>query len=443
MKKLFVVIFAAASLFASANVSAQNNRWGDTADSTECKLSLSYYQEYLKQGSYDEATPNWRKAYHYCPATASQNMFIDGAKIVKRLIGKNAKDAEYKAALVDTLMALYDARIANYPKNAVTARNNKGIDMNNYVKDDNARLYECYSAIIEGNKEKTSPQLFLFNLNSAIALYQDGKLGAEEIIDLYQNSMATIESIEPKNDADAEKLANIKADMGSIFAGSKVASCENLIELFTPRFDANPEDLQLATSIMKTMNFTEDCTGNDLYMRAVTVLYKNEPNAKTAYSLFRMHSAKGNVNEAIKYMEEAIARDDSDIKDKANYNYELARYCLNNGQNAKAYDCAKKVIDLDESLAGKAYFLIGSIWAGTRCGGDEITSKAPFWVAVDYFNKAKAADPSLTEEANRYIGRYSSYFPETADAFMYNLQKGQSYTASCGGMIASTTVKTK
>lgn len=436
-------MFAAAALFAGTNVSAQNNRWGDTADSTECKLSLSYYQDYLKQGSYEEATPNWRKAYHYCPATASQNMFIDGAKIIKRLIAKNAKNAEYKAALVDTLVAIYDARIANYPKYAVTARNNKGLDLANYIKDDDARLYKEYSSIIEGNKEATTPQIFLLNLNSAIALYQNGQLGAEEIIDLYQNSIVTIEGIQPKNDADAEKIEKVKSDMGTIFAASKVASCDNLIELFTPRFNENPDDLQLAANIMKTMNFTEDCTNNDLYMRAVTVLYKNEPNSKTAYSLYRMHSSKGNVSEAIKYMEEAIAGDDAEAKDKANYNYELARYCMQNGQNAKAYDCAKKVIDLDESMAGKAYFLIGSIWAGTRCGGDEITSKAPFWVAVDYFNKAKAADPSLADEANRFIGRYSSYFPDTADAFMYDLQKGQSFTAVCGGMTASTTVKTK
>lgn len=443
MKKLFVVLFAAAALFAGSNVSAQNNRWGDTADSTECKLSLSYYQEYLKQGSYEDATPNWRKAYHYCPATASQNMFIDGAKIVKRLIGKAGKDAQYKAALVDTLMALYDARIANFPKNAVTARNNKGLDMNNYVKDDNARLYREYSAIIEGNKEQTNPSIFFFNLNSAIALYQEGAVGAEEIIDLYQNSIATLESIQPKNDADAEKIDKVKQDMGSIFAGSKVASCENLIELFTPRFNENPTDLQLATSIAKTMNSTDDCTSNDLYMRAVTVLYKNDPSAKTAYSLYRMHSSKGNVDDAIKFMEEAISSPDADAKEKASYNYELASFCLRNGMNSKAYECAKKIIDLDESMAGKAYFIMGSVWAGTRCGGDEITSKAPFWVAVDFFNKAKAADPSLAEECNRYIGRYSSYFPETADAFMYNLQKGQSFTAVCGGMTASTTVKTK
>lgn len=439
MKKLFVVI-AAVALFASANVSAQG-KWG--ADSAECIKYMSYYKEYFKQKSYDEATPNWRQAYTLCPATSSQNMLIEGATLVKRLIAKNQKDPVYKAALIDTLMTLYDKRAEAFPKNAVTALNNKGIDMANYLKDDNARLYKDFSAIIAANKEQTRPQIFLFNLNAAVSLYQAGELGAEEVIDVYQNSLALIESIDSKSDAEAEQIAKIKSDMGSIFAGSKVASCNNLIDLFTPRFNENPQDAKLASNIVKTMNFADDCANNDLYMRAVTVMYNNEPSAKAAYALYRMHSNKGNVQDAIKFMEEAIAHQDSDAKEDAGYNYELAKFCFSNGLNSKAYECAKNVIDLDESQAGKAYFLIGSIWAATRCGGDEITSKAPFWVAVDYYNKAKAADPSLAEEANRFIGRYSAYFPDTADAFMYNLQKGQSFTAVCGGMTASTTVKTK
>lgn len=439
MKKLFVVI-AAVALFASANVSAQG-KWG--ADSAECIKYMSYYKEYFKQKSYDEATPNWRQAYTLCPATSSQNMLIEGATLVKRLIAKNQKDPVYKAALIDTLLTLYDKRAEAFPKNAVTALNNKGIDMANYLKDDNARLYKDFSAIIAANKEQTRPQIFLFNLNAAVSLYQAGELGAEEVIDVYQNSLALIESIDSKSDAEAEQIAKIKSDMGSIFAGSKVASCNNLIDLFTPRFNENPQDAKLASNIVKTMNFADDCANNDLYMRAVTVMYNNEPSAKAAYALYKMHSNKGNVQDAIKFMEEAIAHQDSDAKEDAGYNYELAKFCFSNGLNSKAYECAKNVIDLDESQAGKAYFLIGSIWAATRCGGDEITSKAPFWVAVDYYNKAKAADPSLAEEANRFIGRYSAYFPDTADAFMYNLQKGQSFTAVCGGMTASTTVKTK
>ena len=57
--------------------------------------------------------------------------------------------------------------------------------------------------------------------------------------------------------------------------------------------------------------------------------------------------------------------------------------------------------------------------------------------------KASDADETLTEEANRYIGMYSKYYPQTADAFMYSLTDGQAYTVSCGGMRATTVVRTQ
>ena len=52
------------------------------------------------------------------------------------------------------------------------------------------------------------------------------------------------------------------------------------------------------------------------------------------------------------------------------------------------------------------------------------------------------ADESLADDCRKAIGMYSAYYPNTADAFMYDLTNGQSYTVSCGGMSATTTVRT-
>ena len=109
--------------------------------------------------------------------------------------------------------------------------------------------------------------------------------------------------------------------------------------------------------------------------------------------------------------------------------------------SGKAYSAAEKAIDMSDTFDGKAYMLIGQLWASAPCGG-EIGSRAKFWVATDYMVKAKNADPSLTEAADRAIGQYRAYFPKTDVAFMYDLTNGQGYTVSCGGMRASTTVRT-
>ena len=440
MKKTLLAIAAALMFVSGTNVFAQG-KYG--ADSAECIKYLSYYQEYYKQKNYDEALPNWRQAYKLCPPTASQNLLIHGSTLLKRVISATAKTPDVQKAVIDSLITLYDVRANTYPKNKETALNNKGIDLNNYVKNDSQRLYDEYTKIIAELKENTKPSLFLFNINSAIDLFQNGTLTAEDIINLYQSSMETLGKVTPANDADAEQLAKVKTDVETLFAASKVASCENLIALFTPRFQADPENLDVVGNIVKLMGGTEDCQDNDLFLSAVTNLNKLDPSASSAFYLFKLNSARGNVDEAIKYIEEAIASDETDAATDGDYYYQLAAFCFKNGQSSKAYSSAQKAIDLNPSFTGKAYFLMGTIWGSVSCGGNEIERRAPYWVAVDYLQKAKAADPTLTDEANRLIGSYSGYYPQTADAFMYDVTNGQSYTVSCGGMRATTTVRTQ
>ena len=440
MKKLTLVILTFVMMLAGTDVFAQG-KYG--ADSAQCITNLSFYKEYFKQKNYDEALPSWRKAYSLCPPTASQNLLIDGTTLMRRLISKNASNAAYREALVDSLLTIHDIRAQYYPNYAVTALNNKGLDLSNYVKNNPQKLYDGFEGIIANNKSETRPTVLLFDLQAAIELFQAGKLDAETVINAYQRNNDLVEQAKPANDADKEQIANVKNDMGSLFASSKVASCDNLIELYTPRLAADPENLQLAQSIVKTMTMTEGCDNNDLFLQAVTTMNKLDPSASSSYYLFRLHGARGNVKEAIVYMENALASNDVEDSRKADWTYELATFCFKNGETARAFEYASKVAAENESLAGKAYFLIGNIWGSTRCGGDEIARRAPYWVACDYMNKAKAADPSLTEEANRYISQYSVYFPETAEAFMYDITRGQSYTVVCGGMRATTTVRTR
>ena len=440
MKKVTLAIFAFAALLMSSTSVFAQGKWGP--DSAQCITYMSYYKEYYKQKAYDDAIPNWRKAYKYCPASSSQNMLIDGAVLVRRLISKNANNAEYRDALVDTLLTLHDTRAQYYPKYAVTALNNKGIDMSNYIKSDFEKLYNGYEGIIEANGDKTKSQILLFDRQAAIELYKTGMIDAETVINVYQRNNELIEKVDAGNEAEKTQNEKIKQDMGSLFAASKVASCDNLIELFGPRIESNPDDLQLASSVVKIMSSTEDCNSNDVFLRAVTTMYRLEPSANSAYYLFKLHSANGNTDEAIKYMEEAIASEDSDIAKDAEWTYELATYYFKNGMNVKAVEAANFVAANSEELAGKAYFLMGNVWGSTRCGGDEIASRAPFWVACDYMNKAKNADPSLAESANNYISEYSRYFPKAEEAFMYDITNGQSYTVVCGGLRATTTVRT-
>ena len=440
MKKVLLILLAVLIGGSGATLSAQG-KYG--ADSANCIKYLSYYKEYYKQKNYDDALPNWRKAYSICPPTANQNMLIDGTTLIRRLISKNAKNAIYKEALVDSLLKIHDLRAEYYPKYAVTALNNKGLDLVNYVKDDDKALFEGISDIVGRNGLQTKPSLYIFQLQSAVELYKAGTLDEEKIIDVYEKAIANLENTPCKTDKEKEDLVNVTETVEKIFIQSKVASVETHDALFTPRLEAAMDDLALSKTIVNMLSKTEGGVDTDLFLQAVNNMHRLEPSYQSAYFLFKLYSSKGNADEAVKYMEDAIEYPESDDKVDASYYYELATYCYKNGLSSKAFSSAKKAAEMDERLAGKSYMLIGTIWGSQVCKGNEIESRAPYWVAVDYMIKAKNADASLAEEANSMIAQYAKYYPQKSEAFMYNVLDGQSYTVNCGGMTAVTTVRTQ
>ena len=441
MKKIgFIVVSAVLMVFGGHIMSAQG-KYG--ADSAECIKYLSYYKEYYKSKNYDSALPNWRKAYSLCPPTANQTMLVDGTTLVRKLITKNAANAEYRNALIDTLFSIHRTRAEYYPKYKVVAMNNLGFDMANFYKNDAQKLFEGLNEVIAANKELTKPSVLLIDLNAAIQMYQNNELDADALISVYQNNMAYLEQAVPTDANAKEDLEKVKDDMESLFISSKVASCEKILEVYTPRYEAAPEDLALVSNIVKMMSSADDCTDNDLYLNAATSLHKLQPSSQSAYFLYKLNAARGNFDEAVKYISEALTYPEISVEIAADYNYEAATFCVKNGKNAKALEFANKSMELADSYKGKAYFLIGTIWGATTCGGDEISRRAPYWVAYDYMAKAKEADPSLAEDCNKMMSQYRVYFPQTAEAFMYDLTDGKPYKVSCNGMTANTTVRTQ
>ena len=438
MKKLVLTFFAASVALLSAGLTASaQGKYG--ADSAECIKYLSYYQEYYKQKNYDSALPNWRRAYALCPATASQNMFVHGTTLMTQQYNK-VKDAAWKSAIVDTILTLQDQRMTAYPKNRATILNNKGQYMINYRGEDAAYLYKNLNEIMDELGAGTKRDILVKVLQASISLYRENQLQADEVIGMYDKVSELIEKAEAKNESDEEENLKAKATIESLFADSKVASCDNLIAIFGPRYQADPENLALISNIVKLMNTAEDCASNDLYLKAVTSMYKLDPSYKSAYALFRLNSARGNIADAGKYMEEAIAAPESDPATDAQYYYELALFAYKNGMRSKAYESARKAIDMDYGYAGKAYIILGNLWASVSCDGD-VNKYARYWAATDCYQKARSADPTVADEASASISSVSRYYPEASEIFMYDLGAGQSYTVSCGGMTATTTVR--
>ena len=416
--------------------------------SAECLKYMDFYSQNYKQKQYDDALPQWRLAYSLCPKNYRANLYVHGSFLLNRAINKlGSRNPQYREALIDSLLTLQDERLTYFPtgkKNGVvvdqkaTILNNKGQYIINFRSKDSKYLYEQLGAIVNQLGSETKGSILVNYMQAAIALYRNGELKVDDVMNVYTRSADFLAAAVPADDDEATAIGEAKTTLESVFAESNVASCDNLVAIFGPRYEADPNNVALVTNIVKLMNKGE-CFSSDLYLKAVTKMHSLDPSASSAYFLYKLHSSRGNVNEAVKYIEEAIASC-APGETLAQYNYELAGFAYKNSMKAKAYAAAKAAADLDYGYAGKAYMIMGNLWAGTSCGGDEITRYAPRWAACDFYNKAKAADPSLAEEANRQISR-NSYYPSAADAFMYGYQNGQSYTVSCSGMTATTTIR--
>lgn len=435
MKRFTVIILT----LALALPAFSQGRFGK--DSAECVKYLSYYSELVKQKNLDEAAPFWRQAISLCPPTAQQTMFTNGQSIIRNEIRKNAKDAKRVAELVDTLMMLHETRAEYYPSYFAKSLDNKAIDAISYFGSSSAKVYEITGDVLNRITKEASPVVYVKFMQSSVDEFKAGKIDAEKVMNDYTN---VSNYIEEKLSAGANpELASAKQDVETILIESGVASCENLVALYTPRYEANPTDKALLSSMVMMLSKSE-CLNTELFLKSVESLHSVDPSASSAYYLYRLYSSRDENEKAVESLENAISLlTEEEVATKAEYKLELATFLFKKlSRGASAVTTAKEAIELDQSLAGKAYLLIGTIWGSQKCGGNEVESRAAFWVAVDYMTKARNADESLAEEANSLAAQYRKYFPVQADAFMYDMIDGESYTVSCNGMRESTTVRT-
>ena len=444
MRKVFLLISFAAMVICSASLSAQNPNDKYGPNSAECLKYISYYEEYYKQKNYDSAIPNWRKAYELCPVTSRYKILQDGTTLMKYLIKKNSLNPTYKEQLIDSLMVIYHKRIEFWPKYKTNTLNYYATDMYNYLQDKPEQLYKGLVEVINELGSKTDMKTFPLYMKVACDLYKDGKVEVEDVLSVYENSMKYLSEVNTEGNEIKQRLVEkTTSDVDAIFGASGVADTDNLVAIYTPKFEADPDNVDLAKNIASKLAKTEGGTDTDLFMNTMTVWYNNEPSATAAYMLYKLNSSRGDVQNSYKYLEEAISSTDSDPETDAGYYFELAAFAFKNNNNPKAIEAANKAIEISDSFDGKAYMLIGTIWGGIVCPGNEIEQRAKYWVATDYMQKAKSADVSLTEDCNNYINQYRVYYPQTAEAFMYDITDGQPYTVSCGGMTAKTTVRTQ
>ncbi len=437
MKKVRILLISAIFTLLAVSGYAQNSLAGA---SKECLLNLQFYEEWLKQDNLVEATPVWREAFRLCPPGIRQKLYQDGQRVFNYLIEKNKDNPELKEKLIDSLFMMFDLRIKYFPNYAARAAEYKVYEVDKYKSNDDALVLSVIYDAINLGGASTEPGLLVMAMQRVSKMFSESKVVADKVMETYAMLEDIVDAQIAANNSTAERA---KKDIDNLFATSGVASCENIVTLFTPRFEADPDDKALVSTIVKLLS-DANCTNEVLFLKAVNALHKLEPSYTSAYYLYRLYAANNDHENAIKMLIEAIDSEGSTDVADANYLIELADYYMRKMENlTKAAEAARQALQKSPTVAGRANLILGLIWGSLKCTGNEIEIRAKYWVAVDYLIKARNAEPSLADEANRYISSYSQYFPPQEEAFMFDVIDGASYTVNCAGMTATTIVRTR
>lgn len=443
MRKVSSLLFALVLGFQlMAQDDDEGRNYGATPeDSIVCVQSLSLYSEFYKQDNYKDALQGWRKALEVCPGS-SKNLYIRGVKMLEFFIDEAEKQGndERKNRLVDSLLALYDLRIENFGEEGKVLAS-KGVDMMKYRKDDPAAAFAVLNKSLELEGNDYSPAAVVYVFLAKYYMYAKKLATKEELLELYPKLAEVVDYNVNNNEKYSSIYEKAGENLEKYFA--KVADCPDLVELFTPKLDAMKSDAKALKNLMKILD-KRGCSGEDLYLNAAIALNEIEPNADAAYGIAIGMLKREKYSEAIKFFQKSIDlnSDDNNKNFDAYLNKAKAHLISKEFQSCKI--SASKALEIKPN-SGEAILLIGDAYGygGKECGKNECDAKANWWLAYDYYSKAKNADSSVAEKADKKMAQAREQFPTKENCFFYTMSEGDSYTFEGCWISGTTTVRTK
>ncbi|MCG6189017.1 tetratricopeptide repeat protein [Maribellus maritimus] len=405
----------------------------------------SLYTEFYKQDDYNSALPHWKKIYTNYPKSSS-NVYIQGIKMYQSFV-ENASTPEEKNKFIDELMKVYDKRVEHFGEEGYVL-GRKGTDWLKYkVVQQELSLdaqksalksgYEWISKSVELQGDKTEAPVLVLLMQTSKSLFKLGELSKEAVVMNYEKCNTIMNSI-ISQDSDADMVSLVKEKIQpaieSIFGTSGAADCEALVNIYKPQFQEKGNDIDFIKSMLLKLG-RADCDESELFAEATEKLYELEPSALAAYNMARRLVKRNDIEKAKEYYKEAMEQE-TDEELLATYYMQYAKVLFSQSTYPEARSYARKVLDIEDNC--EANMLLGEIYVqATRSfSGSKLEKDAIFWLAVDYFAKARRGEDCSIEAAQK-IATYSAYFPNKEDAFMEGLQEGQTY--KIGGWINEST----
>ena len=385
---------------------------------------ITMMQMYYTSQSWSEMYENWKWLITNAPI-ASVSIYARGAVMLGQLIQAES-DVAKKKVYLDELMLLFDTRLkylkylnASIPEgkrgrategDVLIAKANYyhiygyGADGNDYTYQ---KIYDMYAKGInaineEGGREVkgTYIQYFFSVSNELYKISND--YYREQYLNDYLSSTEVCEKMLQlaKEETDPEKAQAIVdeydrplAVIEQVFAESGAANREQLITLFTPKVEANKENLEYLRKAMTVLSANE-CDDTEVYYKAAEYAYNIEPTYESAIGMASWSKQQGKMQDMLTYYEKAIELCKTDVT-RGRISLIIANSLINSKQYTGALVYLDKAMGYNADLKGQASMRKAVVY----------TALGQYSDALTYCDQASAADITVSGSANRLAGK--------------------------------------
>ena len=414
----FVTIYII--ILSSLALSAQS-KYGK--DEQACKENVSVFREYCKQKNYEDALNPWRWAYTNCPASYA-TIYKNGPKIIKAQIKKYP---ENKNEYIDTLMMIFDQRIKYGFGKEGYILGLKGYELFFVDKNRAEEAYQILKTSINMDNNTSSVQAVYAYMKAIIHLQKKGIKSKEDVLSAY-SIVSEIVDYNIKNQSKTTKnFIKYSEKIEDMF--TPYANCEDIISLYSEKFQTSKEDIDLLKRIEKILT-EKECVKNQLYLDLLSILKDLDESYDYQIKLASALFANGYFLKSSNIYNKILQ--DYDLEE--NLNVRILLDYANSLRMEKKYSQAIsqtiKALQIKPDL-GEAHLLQGNIYvSGAKSCGNDFEQTTVYWLAVDCFVKAKS-DDKVKDIAVKLINTYSKYFPNKETCFFNGVQSGEKYNIGC------------
>ena len=386
-------------------------------EKTNIRQNLSLFQTAIESSNFTEAYEAWKPVFEKAPF-AQVGIYTNGAYMLEMMI-QNEQDKTKKQQLFAELMNLYDTRVKNLAGlNSFTPEHRRATEGDVIARKayDHAWLgpqadpaysldktYAMFSDGIKKINEQGGREVEGFVLNSffqvSYAKYKADNNGfREQFLQDYLESKEVCDKMLQlaKEESDPEKAQKIveKYDaplntIEGLFAESKAADRDQIIAIFTPKIEANKDNLAYLKSAL-TLMAANDCDDAPVYYKAAEYAFNIEPSYESAIGTAQKYAKDGQVAKSVEYYNKAIELCQSDAQ-KGNIALRVAAAMRKSGDFKSAYAYLDKAAQFNPDLEGKCFMQRANI----------ATKAKNYAEAKAYCDRAAAADITLAGQAQR------------------------------------------